>query len=114
LKESYPEEVVDHGPEINSLIELKIKYAGYERRQQEEVARFENIENRSIPSDFDYALLKGLSREAVQKLTRVRPQTVGQASRIPGVSPSDLSILLIALRSSKEFRSELKEFPEGG
>ena len=78
-------------------MEIKIKYAGYierERMVADKIARLENIHLRV---DFDYNSLKQLTSEARQKLSRIKPDTVGQASRIPGVSPADVNILLVLL-----------------
>ncbi len=74
-----------------------IKYAGYVKRQSAEVRRQMRLEDVRIPDDFDYAAVGGLRTEAVQKLSKIRPMTVGQASRISGVSPADVSVLLIRL-----------------
>jgi len=74
------------------------KYGGYLERQRAEIARFKTLEAKRIPETFDYAVVPGLLREAREKLLRVRPASLGQASRIPGVTPADLSILLIFLR----------------
>ena len=93
------EEVKDHGEEINFQIEVNLKYAGYISRQQQDIARFEGIERIKIPSSFNYKIMKGLSREAQDKLLKMLPSTVGQASRISGVSPADLQVLMVALRS---------------
>ena len=77
--------------------ETEIKYEGYVRRQKEDAARFERLENRLIPEDIDYADVGGLRIEARQKLAANRPRSVGQASRISGVNPADISVLLIYL-----------------
>ena len=74
------------------------KYGGYLDRQRAEIARFKSLEAKKIPSDFDYAGIPGLLREAREKMARIRPASLGQASRIPGVTPADLSILLIFLK----------------
>ncbi len=74
------------------------KYGGYLDRQQAEIARFKSLEAKKIPADFDYATIPGLLREGREKMSRIRPASLGQASRIPGVTPSDLSILLIFLK----------------
>lgn len=97
LRHHFPEGVVDHGPETNFQIELAIKYAGYIDRQSSEIAKFAHIESIRIPAHFDYEGIQGLRTEARQKLMHHRPTTVGQASRISGVSPADLSVLMIAL-----------------
>ncbi len=103
LLHAYPDVMKDFGEEINFQIELILKYAGYIERQMSEVARLSHAENLKIPPDFDYATVHGLRLEARQKLAKFKPQTVGQAQRISGVSPADISILMIALmRASKE------------
>ena len=79
----------------------RIKYEGYIKKQFAEAARFEKLEKKKIPSDTDYMKIRGLSTEAAQKLTKQRPFTIGEASRISGVSPADIEVLLIYLDSSK-------------
>ncbi len=78
-------------------LEVDIKYEGYVKKQLAEVARAEKLENRRLPDDIDYSQIKGLRIEAAQKLAKIRPQTIGQASRISGVSPADIGVLLIYL-----------------
>jgi len=87
-------------PAIAAKVEVEIKYSGYVERQKEEIERFQKMENLSIPGDFDYSAMTGLKKEAREKLSRLRPATIGQASRISGINPSDISILLIFLRRS--------------
>ena len=77
--------------------EVTIKYAGYIKRQLREVERHERLESKRLPEDLDYLSIKGLRIEAAQKLDRIRPATIGQASRISGVNPADVSVLLIYL-----------------
>lgn len=77
--------------------EIQIKYAGYISREEDMANKMDRLENVKIPPTTDYALLSSLSAEAVEKLTKIKPVTIGQASRISGVSPSDISILLIYL-----------------
>ncbi len=89
----------DHGAEINLQIELTLKYAGYVKRQEEEVARHANMEEKQIPATFDYLALKALRNEARERFTSVQPRTLGQASRIPGISPADISVLMVALKT---------------
>jgi tRNA uridine 5-carboxymethylaminomethyl modification enzyme len=84
-------------PREAEALEVEIKYEGYVKKQLAEVARAEKLENRRLPEDIDYSLIKGLRIEAAQKLGKIRPQTVGQASRISGVSPADIGVLLIYL-----------------
>ena len=97
LLREFPEAVLDHGVETNLQIELNLKYAGYIDRQAGEVAKLSHLENVKIPPGFDYAAVLGLRNEARQKLIRHNPQNLGQASRISGVSPADITVLLIAL-----------------
>ena len=78
-------------------VEVTIKYEGYIKRQISEVQRREKLEQKLIPEDVDYSQIKGLRIEAAQKLAKVRPLTIGQASRISGVNPADVSVLLIYL-----------------
>ena len=77
--------------------EVQIKYAGYITREQEMANKMDRLENVKIPPDTDFSLLSSLSAEAVEKLTKIKPVTIGQANRISGVSPSDISILLVYL-----------------
>jgi tRNA uridine 5-carboxymethylaminomethyl modification enzyme len=85
-------------PDIAEQIGIEAKYAGYIERQYAEVARFRRLEDRRIPPDLRYETLAGLRTEAREKLAHVRPATVGQASRLAGVNPADISVLLIHLK----------------
>ena len=98
LLETFPDTLTDWGMEYNEQIELQIKYAGYIERQQKEAAKLEQLDAVRIPKQFDYQKITGLRTEAQQRLIRCAPENMGQASRIYGISPSDLSILLIALQ----------------
>jgi len=100
-KEAYPELVVDYGVDLNMQIELELKYAGYIDRQQKEVSKLEHLDHIRIPKEFDYTGVVGLRTEAKQKLSRFTPENLGAASRISGLSPSDISILMIALEKRK-------------
>lgn len=82
------------GDEIRH-IEYRLKYWGYISRQHSDVARFRRLERKRIPKEIDYSGIRGLGREAIEKLTRVKPESLGQASRIPGVSPCDISLLVV-------------------
>jgi tRNA uridine 5-carboxymethylaminomethyl modification enzyme len=84
--------------EVIQQVEIAIKYAGYVERQETEVAKLKNLEEKNIPSTFDFSTVPSLRLEARQKLAKIRPQTIGQAGRISGVSPADISILLIWLK----------------
>ena len=87
--------VVD--PKVAEQVEISVKYSGYLDRQREEIDRQQRNEDTAIPTGFDYAGVRGLSFEVLQKLERVQPQTVGQAQRIPGMTPAAISLLLVHL-----------------
>ncbi len=82
-------------PRVITSVEVGIKYAGYIKRQESEVARHARLEAKALPADMDYSLVKGLRLEAAQKLNKIKPASIGQASRISGVNPADISVLLI-------------------
>jgi len=84
--------------DVRSELETEVKYAGYIRRQQEQVERFRRLEGLVIPAGFDYATVHGLSAEVREKLKQVAPRTLGQAGRIPGVTPAATAILAVILR----------------
>jgi tRNA uridine 5-carboxymethylaminomethyl modification enzyme len=84
--------------QIRAQVEVRAKYAGYIERQQDEIDRQRRNEETSLPADLDYAALAGLSTEVKQKLAEARPATVGQASRLPGVTPAAVSILIVHLK----------------
>ncbi|MCD6518742.1 MAG: tRNA uridine-5-carboxymethylaminomethyl(34) synthesis enzyme MnmG [Anaerolineae bacterium] len=84
-------------PEVIEQVMLEVRYEGYIRKQQRQVERAKRLENRRIPEDFDYASVIGLRNEAREQLMRHRPRTVGQAARIQGVNPADISVLLVYL-----------------
>ncbi|TBW10192.1 tRNA uridine-5-carboxymethylaminomethyl(34) synthesis enzyme MnmG [Azotobacter chroococcum] len=84
--------------QVAEQVEIKTKYAGYIDRQQDEIARLRASESTRLPDDLDYAAISGLSKEIQHKLGQARPQTLGQASRIPGVTPAAISLLLIHLK----------------
>ena len=83
---------------LSEDIQLRVKYSGYIERQNEQVARFRKLESLSLPADLDYASLAGLSTEVVEKLSTVRPLSLGQASRISGITPAAVSILQVHLK----------------
>lgn len=94
-------------------IETELKYAGYIARQERVIHEVARQENTSIPEDFDYAPLTGLRLEAREKLARIRPRSLGQAGRIPGVSPSDAAVLAVALKAARQKRAAERPGPEG-
>ena len=83
-------------------VEIQVKYAGYLARQEKQVQEFKQAESKKLPEDLDYNAIAGLRLEARQKLSEIRPMSVGQASRISGVSPADIAVLLIYLEQSKQ------------
>lgn len=89
---------------VAEQVEIGVKYAGYLDRQRDEIARQQRHETTAIPAAFDYAAVRGLSAEVQQKLARVRPETVGQAQRIPGMTPAAISLLLVHLARSRGTR----------
>ena len=85
------------GEEVVESTEINLKYEGYIRREQLAAEKLQRLDRITIPASFDYNTLQSLSTEARQKLSRVRPATIGEASRIPGVSPNDISVLLVLM-----------------
>jgi tRNA uridine 5-carboxymethylaminomethyl modification enzyme len=85
---------------MREQVEISIKYDGYIRRQQRQVGQFKKLEGKKLPQDTDYSRVRGLSAESAQKLNLHKPASVGQASRISGVSPADISVLLVWLAKS--------------
>lgn len=80
-------------------VEIEVKYEGYLKRQEEQIKQFKKSESIAIPNNFGFEQVKSLSREGREKLHRVRPRSIGQAARISGVTPADISVLMIALRN---------------
>lgn len=92
--------------EVAEQIEIQIKYAGYIEKQMQQIERMKKMEDKKLPEDLDYHAISGLAIEARQKLSEVRPLSVGQASRVSGVNPADVSILLIYLEQGKLKRTK--------
>ena len=88
----------DIDPSVAQQVETVIKYEGYVQRQREEVRRRRDLENLRLPQDIDYRQVRGLSVEVQQKLMRHRPETIGQAARISGITPAAISLLLVHLK----------------
>ncbi len=84
-------------PAVTEQVEIGVKYSGYLARQNEDIARQRRNEDTAIPADFEYAGVRGLSSEVLAKFSKVRPQTIGQAQRIPGITPAAISLLLVHL-----------------
>jgi tRNA uridine 5-carboxymethylaminomethyl modification enzyme len=88
----------EYSPEEREKVEIRLKYRGYLEREKERIRRHRDLEKVRIPPDLDFSSMRGVSSEGREKLSRIRPGTVGQASRISGVSPADIGVLLVALR----------------
>jgi len=91
----------EHAFDVQEQVNIEIKYEGYIKRQMQQVAQFKRLEGKKLPENFDYAQVNSLRKEAVQKLNKIQPSTIGQASRISGVSPADISVLMVYLERSK-------------
>jgi tRNA uridine 5-carboxymethylaminomethyl modification enzyme len=101
-------------PEVIEQVEIAIKHSGYIARQGIEVSKFTTLENKRIPSSFDYSSVVGLRTEARQKLMATRPATLGQASRISGVSPADISLVMVWLKRASQPRGITESLPIPG
>lgn len=91
--------------DIMEQVDINIKYDGYIRRQRQQVVQYKKLENKKLDGEFDYSVVKGLRREAIQKLNLYKPVSIGQASRISGVSPADISVLLVYLEQLRYHKS---------
>ncbi len=98
--------------EITEAVEIETKYEGYIGRQIAEVEKFKSLESKNIPNTFDYASVIGLSSEARQKLLKIRPISLGQASRISGVSPADIGLLIVWLKRNNLTKRDLSCIPQ--
>jgi tRNA uridine 5-carboxymethylaminomethyl modification enzyme len=87
---------------VAEQVEIQLRYAGYLNRQKDDIERRLRHEGTAIACDFDYSGVRGLSAEVLEKLERVKPDTVGQASRIPGMTPAAISLLLVHLKKSRK------------
>ena len=97
IDENRPELTLQEKEEV----EIQVKYEGYIKMQEAQVEKFKKLETKLLPEDIDYEKINGLSLEARQKLNKFKPHSIGQASRISGVSPADISVLLIYLQINK-------------
>ena len=93
--------------EVRDQVNINIKYEGYIDRQIKQVKQFKKLEKKKLPTDFDYNAIHGLRIEAVQKLNALQPLNIGQASRISGVSPADISVVLVYLEQLKYTNPDL-------
>ena len=92
--------------QVTEQVNIISKYEGYITKQLEQINQFKKYETKMIPEELDYSTVKGLRTEAIQKLNNIRPTNIGQASRISGVSPADITVLLIFLEQQKRNNSE--------
>ncbi len=92
--ENLPADVIDQ-------VEIQCKYSGYINRQLAEIEKQQRQENKTIPDDFDYTKISSLSNEVMEKLIKAKPQTIGQASRVPGVTPAAISLVMVYLKKHK-------------
>ena len=90
-----------YSKEVWSLVEIECKNAGYIARQEQMIARTENMEGVSIPNEIDYTLINGLKKEAAGTLNKIKPKTLGQASRVSGITPADIAVLTIWVTKNK-------------
>ncbi len=96
--------VIDADPNVNEPVEIEVKYAGYVKRQMELISQSKRLEELLLPDDISYAEVRGLSTEEKDKLSRVKPRTLGQAQRISGVNPSAIQAIMIYLKGNKKLR----------
>lgn len=99
--------------DVARQVEIEVKYAGYIARQQEQVARFEELESIPIPKDLDYTKIKGLGNEARERLLEVRPLTIGQARRVPGISTADVTAVLVEIKRRQQTNQEGRAVSSG-
>ena len=97
-----PTEFESASPEVRDEVLYRVRYQGYLARELRHVQKVKQLENMRIPSEFNYTALRGLRRESVAKLVDIKPITLGQASRISGVSPADISILMVSIEAGRD------------
>lgn len=103
--------IITDDPQLSESVENDIKYEGYIRLEEKRIEKFRRMEERSLPDTIDYNAISGLRLEARQKLSKIRPLSIGQAGRISGVSPADIAVLLVYLESLKD-QNQTKEDPQ--
>ena len=91
-------------PKVIQQVEIEIKYEGYISRQLKEIKKFKDLERIKIPENFNYNTVHGLSNELKEKLSAIKPVTLGQASRIAGITPAAISVMMIALKAIKDMK----------
>ena len=95
-------------PDIAQQVEIQIKYAGYINRQHEMIEKCKKLEERRIPHDFDYRSVSGLSAEVIQKLEKIKPENLGQAGRIPGITPAAVSLIMVMMEKQRRGKRSMK------
>ena len=108
IRAAFPE-LPELAPEVREQVEIRSRYEGYIKKQQEQVERMERLEEKRLPDTIDYAAVPSLRDEAREKLAAIRPESVGQASRISGVSPADISVLLVWLEQQRRQENQRQE-----
>ena len=98
LKSEHPDKVASYGPDVERQVEIEIKYEGYINKQEQQVARFQKSEKQLIPPEMDFSKIMGLRIEAIERLSQIRPRSIGQASRISGINPADITVLMVHLK----------------
>lgn len=106
--ESLPDEFQKLSPEIRDEVHYRVRYQGYLEREQRQIEKLDNVEKINIPTDFDFMSIKGLRKESALKLAEFKPYTLGQAGRISGVNPADISVLMVHIAAKR------RNHPEGG
>ena len=104
LSERFPPEKT-LAPDIENQVEIQVKYEGYILKQTEMAEKLKKMEGKKIPDNFDYSSINGLSTEVLEKLRKIMPANIGQAGRIPGITPAALSLLLISIEKEKDKES---------
>ncbi len=94
----YPELDLEISEDAKRVIEIRVKYADYIQRMQDSLQKQNKLAEKKIPDEFDYSYVKGLKKESSEKLVKIRPMNIGQASRIDGVSPADIAVLVVAFK----------------
>jgi tRNA uridine 5-carboxymethylaminomethyl modification enzyme len=99
--EEIDEKRPDLPEDVREQVNINLKYEGYIKRQTQQVKQFKKLEGKKLMQDFDYTQVQGLRKEAIQKLNLYQPASIGQASRISGVSPADISVLLVYMEQQR-------------
>ncbi len=98
-------DMTNYSRDVDSQVEVQIKYEGYVNRQNDMVGRFQKMEDVRLPEDIDYSQISGISREVCEKLSRIQPRSLGQASRISGITPAAMTLLSFYLKKRKSVES---------